>query len=138
MNKRAFLTVILGLVLLAAAACSERRYASFTRVYAADKGIQETFFDATNNKILQENVWVFQPDGTYTASLSLDGKTVDWAGQYDAHTQGKDFVIAVDTNGDGKYEETLYVNGDVSVDWRRPSGTQTFYLDLPAEATSGE
>ncbi len=137
MIKRAFLIVILVFILLTTAACSERRYASFTRVYAADKGTQETFYDATNNRILRENVWVIQPDGTFSARLTLDGETVDWAGQYDAHTQGRDFVIAVDTNGDGQYEETLYVNGDVSVEWRRPAGTLTYYLSLPEEATSG-
>ncbi len=129
------LTSISVLLLLASAGCSGRRYTTNMRVYSADKGPQETFYDATNSKILQENVWVFQPDGTYAAKLTLDGQLVDWAGQYDAHNQGKDFVIAVDTNEDGRYEETLFVNRDISVEWQRPGGSLTYYLVIPSGDT---
>ncbi len=130
MKNRLLIVLALAALIASSLACAARKYVSDTRVYASTSGgVADDFYNSTSKQILQDGVWVFQPDGTFTARLTVDGAPLSLAGKYQGDDSGKDFLIHLDTNSDGAFEDSLYMNqDDTSFEWRRPSGTLTFYL----------
>jgi len=127
--KRSLRFIAPGLLLiLAVLACAERTFADL-RVYSARPGSASLFYDKGTDKILADDVWVFRPDGTFSAVVNADGQRLTLSGRYGGDDAGEDFVFAIDTNGDGKYDDDLYASDDFSyIEWRRESGTTRYSL----------
>jgi hypothetical protein len=116
------------MLILATIACAEKYFVNI-RVYAAIPGSYSEFYDKSANRILQDNVWVFRPDGTFSAIVIVDGERKLLSGKYGADNAGDDMYISIDTNDDGKYDDSLYVSKDSSfIEWRRNNGTLKYLL----------
>ena len=107
-----------------------RRIFADLHVYSAVVGTTSQFYDSTTDKILGENIWVFRPDGTYSAIVNVDGNTLTLSGVYSGDDVGNnDFIFSIETNNDHEFDESLYTDGVFSfLEWRRDSGTLKYYL----------
>ena len=98
-------------------------------VYSATSGTAEQFYDLVNDKILGENIWVFRPNGTYSAILNLDGKILTLSGVYSGDDVGDDFIFSIETSNDHEFDESLYTDDEFSfIEWRRENGVIKYYL----------
>ncbi len=92
-------------------------------VYSATPGSVDQYYDAASETIRGEDVWVFRPNGTYSAVLRVDGKINRWSGSYSFDDVGDDMMFFIETNGDSNYDVQLYTaEGFPYVEWRRQSG----------------
>jgi len=125
-----FFHIILALLALIATtlACAEKTFADL-HVYSDSPGAVEQFYDRAADKILKENVWVFHPDGSYSANVEVDGESLILSGKYGGDDAGDEFLFSIDTDNDGNYDETFFVGDDFSlIEWRRESGTLKYFL----------
>jgi len=101
------------------------------RVYSAAQGTANQFYDSTTDKILGEDIWVFRPDGTYSAIVNVDGKILTLSGVYSGDDVGDVFIFSIETNNDHEFDESLYTDPDDDfsfIEWRRESGSLKYYL----------
>jgi hypothetical protein len=128
MNKRLTLAVALAMLVLAILACAERSFTD-THVYAAMPGFASEFYDQAADRILQDDVWVFRPDGKYSAIVQVEGNRLTLSGRYGGDDAGNGFYFSIDTNNDGEYDDSLYASEGFSyIEWRRSSGTLKYVL----------
>jgi hypothetical protein len=121
------LLAVLALV-VSTLACAEKTFTDL-HVYSASFGTVGQFYDQATDKILEENVWVFRSDGSYTAIVNIDGEIITLTGKYGGDDVGDDFLFSIDTNNDGNYDEQIFASDDFSfIEWRRESGTLKYYL----------
>ncbi len=122
--------ILLALLSLVASmlACAERTFTDL-HVYSETPGAIEEFYDQSTNKILQDNVWVFRSDGTYSAIVNIDGERISLAGKYGGDDVGDDFLFSIDIDNDGTYDDTIFASDDFTfIEWRRESGTLKYFL----------
>lgn len=121
-SKRLDFIVPLIVLVLAVLACAEKHFGNL-RVYSATLGSVGQFYDQTADRILADDVWVFRPNGTFSAVVNVDGQKLTLSGKYGGDDAGKDFFFSIDTNNDGKYDDNLYASNDFSyIEWRREGG----------------
>jgi len=127
--KKRFARFILFIVfILVTFACADKQFGNI-RIYAAIPGSSSDFYDKSKNRILQDNVWVFLPDGTFSAIVIADDKRNIFSGKYGADNAGEDMFISIDTNGDGKFDDSLFLSKDsLFIEWRRKDGTLKYLL----------
>ncbi len=98
-------------------------------VYSATSGTANQFYDSTIDKILGEDIWVFRPNGTYSAIVNVGGKILTLSGVYSGDDVGDDFIFSIETNNDSKFDESLYSDDNFSfIEWRHKSGTLKYLL----------
>ncbi len=103
---------------------ASRRPFGAIHVYSATPGSVDQYYDAASDTIRGEDVWVFHPNGIYSAVLCVDGKIKRWSGSYSFDGVGDDMMFFIETNGDGNYDVQLYTaEGFPYIEWRRQSGT---------------
>jgi len=127
-NRKLAIITPVAFLILAMLACAEKQFAN-PHVYSATSGPANQFYDQTADKILTDDVWVFRPDGTYSAILNVDGQRLMLSGRYGGDNAAEDFFIAIDTDGDGEYDDSLYASDDFSyIEWQRSNGTLKYAL----------
>jgi len=127
-NRKFALITLVAFLVLAMLACAEKQFVN-PHVYAAISGSANQFYDQTTDKLLADDVWVFRPDGTYSAIVNVDGQRLMLSGRYGGDNAAEDFFIAIDTDGDGEYDDSLYASDDFSyIEWRRSDGTLKYVL----------
>ena len=127
------LVIPLLALILSTLACAEK-YFDNTQVYSAEKGTVEEFYDTKNDKILADNVWVFKPDGTYSALINIGGQKRLLSGKYGGdNLSNHEFAFSIDTNNDGQYDDNLWIiDGDFAViEWRREDATLRYFQITP-------
>lgn len=106
-----------------------RRIFADLRVYSATTGTINQYYDSATDKILSKNIWVFRPDGTYSAIVNIDGKTLNLSGVYSGDGSESGFIFSIETNNDSHFDESLYTDDSFSfIEWRRESGTLKYFL----------
>lgn len=100
------------------------------RVYSVTRGPAKQFYDSTTNKILADDVWVFQPDGTFAAIVMVNGERRILSGKYEGDETGGGFFFFLDLDGDGNFnDDNIFLGKDDSyIEWRRNSETFTYFL----------
>jgi hypothetical protein len=99
------------------------------RVYSATPGTPNQFYDPIADKLLREDVWVFRPNGTYKAEVSVDGEILELSGVYAGDQTGQGFIFSIETNNDSTFDESLYTDDNFSfIEWRRDGESLKYYL----------
>lgn len=128
MKNRIQLSLSLIALIITVLACGYKTFGNL-RIYSSTSGSASQFYDATADTILAENVWVFYPEGKYKAIVIIDGKQTILRGKYGAEDRGDDFIISIDTDNDGKFDDELYPDHNSSYfEWHHENNIVTYYL----------
>ena len=115
---------------LAGLACAGRVFTEL-RVYSATPAPIEQLYDTGTDTILQDDVWVFRPDGSFDAVLIIDGERFLLSGTYEGDDAGEEFIFGLDIDGDGQDDELIYADvandGFSFIEWRRDDGTFRYW-----------
>jgi hypothetical protein len=91
---------LLFLLILHLCACSNqeqinlRRTMSDQRVFSANSaGTVSDFYDSQHNRILEDDTWVFHPDGKFDAVVNINDQILTFSGSYSGDPMGE--VIAI-------------------------------------------
>jgi len=128
MKRRTQLSVVFIALIFTTLACGYKTFGS-VRVYSSTSGSVSQFYDANTDTILKDDVWIFYPNGKYKAVVIVDEKRTSLHGKYGAEDMGDIFVILIDTDGDGKFDEELYPDHKSTYfEWRHENNVVTYYL----------
>jgi hypothetical protein len=120
------------LVALATSACQDfemRRVFGERRVYSANATSANMCYDSDSDRILEENTWVFHPNGAFQAVVEIDGRELALSGDYTAEPTGSVMAIWLDYDGDGKSDDNLGVGEGASyLVWQYKTETFTYTL----------
>lgn len=124
------LAPLIGLtaLLVAGLACGGRVFTDL-RVYSLEPGSQADFYDSEADVILKDNVWVFRPDGTFEARITVTDTLTSLLGHYEGDNIGSGFVMFLDFDGDQVFEDEVSVADDNSyIEWEHQGQTYRFVL----------
>jgi hypothetical protein len=123
--------LVLSILVSASLACAGRVFDEL-HVYSSPTRSLADVYDPSTDTILAENVWVFRPDGTFSAQLIINGDQLIMSGTYEGDDTGTGFFFLLDTDGDGKNDEEVELDVEEDeysfISWEYGSDTFLFWL----------